>query len=138
MDIRLGAGFFWTHETFDEFASLLEDAEQLGYDTLWLANEKFYHDMYVMATVAAATVTATALGASAASAAPNAGEKGPDKGTRAPLIGTAKPTAIDGRYIVVLNDRATTADRAAPAEATPSAGTRTRGEKADARTPRAG
>ena len=47
----------------------------------------------IMATVAAATVTATALGASAASAAPNAGEKGPDKGTRAPLIGTAKLNA---------------------------------------------
>jgi subtilisin family serine protease len=62
------------------------------------------------ATVAAATVTATALGASAASAAPQAGDKGTDKGTRAPLIGTAKPTAIDGRYIVVLNDRATNAD----------------------------
>ena len=63
-----------------------------------------------MATVAAATVTATAFGASAASAAPKAGDKGPDKANRAPLIGTAKPTAIDGRYIVVLNDRATTAD----------------------------
>jgi subtilisin family serine protease len=55
--------------------------------------------------VAAATVTATALGATAASAAPQAGK--PD---RAPLIGTAKPTAIDGRYIVVMNDRVSAAD----------------------------
>lgn len=53
MTIRLGVGFFWTDEPFSEFASLIEEAEQLGYDTLWLANEKFFHDMYVMATVAA-------------------------------------------------------------------------------------
>lgn len=53
MEIRLGAGFFWTHETFREFAGQLEYAEQLGFDTLWLANEKFYHDMNVMAAVAA-------------------------------------------------------------------------------------
>jgi subtilisin family serine protease len=59
----------------------------------------------LVGAVAAATVTATALGATAASAAPQAGK--PDK---APLIGTAKPTAIDGRYIVVMNDRVSAAD----------------------------
>ncbi|WP_240755638.1 S8 family serine peptidase [Nocardioides iriomotensis] len=59
----------------------------------------------LLGAVAAATVTATALGATAASAVPQAGK--PDK---APLIGTAKPTAIDGRYIVVMNDRVTAAD----------------------------
>lgn len=62
MEIRLGAGFFWTHEPFDEFARLLEDAEQLGYDALWLANEKFYHDMMVMATVAAERTTRASIG----------------------------------------------------------------------------
>jgi len=59
----------------------------------------------LLGAVAAATVTTTAFGATAASAAPQAGK--PDK---APLIGTAKPTAIDGRYIVVMNDRVTAAD----------------------------
>lgn len=62
MKIRLGAGFFWTTEPFSEFASLLEEAEQLGYDTLWLANEKFFHDMYVMATVAAERSTRARIG----------------------------------------------------------------------------
>jgi subtilisin family serine protease len=56
--------------------------------------------------VTAATVAATAFGAPAASAAPQAGEKG----AKAPLIGTARPTAIDGRYIVVMNDRVTAGD----------------------------
>ncbi|MCA9905255.1 MAG: LLM class flavin-dependent oxidoreductase [Anaerolineae bacterium] len=62
MQLTLGAGFFWTHQPFAEFASLLQECEQLGYDQLWLANEKFFHDMYVTATVAAERTTRPAIG----------------------------------------------------------------------------
>ncbi len=53
-----------------------------------------------LGALTAATVTATALSATPASAADR---------DRAPLIGTAKANAIDGRYIVVLDDRVTAA-----------------------------
>jgi subtilisin family serine protease len=53
-----------------------------------------------LGALTAATVTATALSATPASAADR---------DRAPLIGTAKANAIDGRYIVVLEDRVTAA-----------------------------
>ena len=62
MQLTLGAGFFWTHQPFAEFASLLQECEQLGYDQLWLANEKFFHDMYVAATVAAERTTRPSIG----------------------------------------------------------------------------
>ena len=52
----------------------------------------------LLGALTAATVTATALSATPASAADR---------DRAPLIGTAKANAIDGRYIVVLDDRVT-------------------------------
>ena len=54
----------------------------------------------LLGALTAATVTATALSATPASAADR---------DRAPLIGTAKANAIDGRYIVVLDDRVTAA-----------------------------
>ncbi len=52
------------------------------------------------AALAAAALTATALVTGAAAAPAVAGEK-----EKAPLLGTARATAIDGRYIVVMNDR---------------------------------
>ncbi len=54
----------------------------------------------LLGTLAAATLTASALTASPAVAADK--PSNPDK---APVIGTTRASAIDGRYIVVLNDR---------------------------------
>ena len=59
------------------------------------------------AAIAAAALTATALVTGAAAAPAVAGEK-----EKAPLFGTAKASAIDGRYIVVMNDRVKNADEA--------------------------
>jgi subtilisin family serine protease len=59
------------------------------------------------AAIAAAAFTAAALVTGAAAAPAVAGEK-----EKAPVLGTAKASAIDGRYIVVLNDRARNADEA--------------------------
>lgn len=49
----LGLAVHWTRQSFDETVALIEAAERLGYDHLWFTNEKFFHDMYVIATVAA-------------------------------------------------------------------------------------
>ncbi|MFO7323115.1 MAG: LLM class flavin-dependent oxidoreductase [Chloroflexota bacterium] len=62
MKLKLGAGLFWTDETYDEYAQLVEDCEALGYETLWVTNEKFFHDMYVMGTVAAERTTRPKIG----------------------------------------------------------------------------
>jgi subtilisin family serine protease len=59
------------------------------------------------AAIAAAAIAAAALVTGAAAAPAVAGEK-----EKAPLLGTAKASAIDGHYIVVLNERAGNADRA--------------------------
>jgi subtilisin family serine protease len=60
------------------------------------------------AAIAAAAFTATALVTGAAAAPAVA-----DELEKAPLLGTAKASAIEGRYIVVMNDRVNNADEAA-------------------------
>jgi subtilisin family serine protease len=60
------------------------------------------------AVLAAAALAAPALVAGAAAAPAVAGEK-----EKAPLLGTARASAIDGRYLVVMNDRVKNADEAA-------------------------
>jgi 5,10-methylenetetrahydromethanopterin reductase len=54
MGITLGMGLHW-HEGVDYsgLVSQIEEAERLGYDQIWISNEKFFHEMYVVATVAA-------------------------------------------------------------------------------------
>lgn len=49
----LGLAVHWTRQSFEETVALIEAAERLDYDHLWFTNEKFFHDMYVTATVAA-------------------------------------------------------------------------------------
>ncbi len=54
MDIKLGLGLHWLeHWTYTDLVELIEESEDLGYDQIWVSNEKFFHDMYVVATVAA-------------------------------------------------------------------------------------
>jgi 5,10-methylenetetrahydromethanopterin reductase len=53
MGIELGVGLFWKGSTYSEIVALIEECEALGYDQLWIANEKFFHEMYVTAAVAA-------------------------------------------------------------------------------------
>jgi 5,10-methylenetetrahydromethanopterin reductase len=53
MSIKLGTSVFWADAPFDEIVKLIELCEELGYDYIWIPNEKFFHEMYVTATVAA-------------------------------------------------------------------------------------
>lgn len=53
MGLELGVGIFWKESTYKEIVALVEECEDLGYDQLWIVNEKFFHEMYVTATVAA-------------------------------------------------------------------------------------
>ena len=53
MKIKLGMGLHWReHISFQEICSQIEEAEALGFSQIWVSNEKFFHDMYVLATVA--------------------------------------------------------------------------------------
>lgn len=53
MKINLGAGLHWTDSSFDETLAYISLCESLGYEQLWVANEKFFHEMYVTSSAAA-------------------------------------------------------------------------------------
>lgn len=54
MSITLGMGLHWSEDLdYRGLVQLIEQAESLGYDQLWVSNEKFFRDMYVVATVVA-------------------------------------------------------------------------------------
>lgn len=54
MDIKLGMGLHWSDDLdYPKLVNLIEQADKLGYDQLWVSNEKFFRDMYVVAAVAA-------------------------------------------------------------------------------------
>ena len=60
--IELGLAIHWTDQSFDDMAALAEAGERLGYGQLWVANEKFFHDMYVTAGVVAERTAGPAIG----------------------------------------------------------------------------
>jgi 5,10-methylenetetrahydromethanopterin reductase len=62
MSISLGVGLFWRDQSYDDFVAYVNLCESLGYDELWIANEKFFHDMYVSATLAAERTTRPKIG----------------------------------------------------------------------------
>jgi 5,10-methylenetetrahydromethanopterin reductase len=54
MKINLGRGLHWTADmSYADLVADIEETEALGYDQLWISNEKFFRDMYVVAGVAA-------------------------------------------------------------------------------------
>ncbi len=61
-DIELGLAIHWTDQTFDDMVALAEAGERLGYGQLWVANEKFFHDMHVTAGVVAERTARPAIG----------------------------------------------------------------------------
>jgi 5,10-methylenetetrahydromethanopterin reductase len=64
MDIKLGVGIHWLTRdlSYRDLANHVEEVEDLGYEQLWVSNEKFFHDMYVMATVAAEHTSKVKIG----------------------------------------------------------------------------
>lgn len=62
MAIKLGVGLFWRRRSYPELVQLIERCEELGYDQLWVSNEKFFREMYVTATVAAVHTSRPTIG----------------------------------------------------------------------------
>lgn len=62
MGVRLGLGVDWRDESLDEFLSRVRLFEALGYEYLWVPNEKFFRDMYVVATILALNTTKPYIG----------------------------------------------------------------------------
>ncbi len=61
--MQLGLGLHWQEGTsYQQFVDLVKEAEVLGYDQLWISNEKFFHEMYVTATVAAENTSRVKIG----------------------------------------------------------------------------
>lgn len=53
-DIKLGVGLHWLKsQRYADVVAVVQEIEALGYAQIWISNEKFFHDMYVMATVVA-------------------------------------------------------------------------------------
>lgn len=54
MDIKLGVALHWTEDlNIKETVALIEEIEDLGYDQVWVGNEKFFWDMNAITAVVA-------------------------------------------------------------------------------------
>ena len=63
MTINLGLGIHWLEsKTRDDLVDLVQEAERLGYDQIWVSNEKFFRDMYVTATLIAENTREAKIG----------------------------------------------------------------------------
>ena len=62
MHIRLGMGLFWTDQSYEDYVTQAQECERLGYETLWITNEKFFRDMYISATVVAEKTCVAKIG----------------------------------------------------------------------------
>ncbi len=63
MNIKLGVGLNWTDElSFEELVTLIHEIEALGYDQVWVINEKFYWDMNTVAAVVAQNTQKVKIG----------------------------------------------------------------------------
>lgn len=52
--IRVGLGLDWVEgSSYSDYIRQITEVEALGYDQIWISNDKFYRDMYVLATVVA-------------------------------------------------------------------------------------
>ena len=63
MGITLGMGLHWPTGTYHDLVTVIDELEVLGYDQIWVSNEKFFRDMYVTMTVAAEHTTRPQIGA---------------------------------------------------------------------------
>lgn len=62
-EIKLGVGLHWVEgQSFAELVDIIEEIEDLGYAQIWVSNEKFFHDMYVVATVVAERTETAKIG----------------------------------------------------------------------------
>ena len=63
MSLKLGLGIHWLQEeSREDLIALVQEAEGLGYDQLWVSNEKFFRDMYITAAVIAENTSKVDIG----------------------------------------------------------------------------
>jgi 5,10-methylenetetrahydromethanopterin reductase len=62
MEIKLGLGLHVTVSDFEDLVNSVQEAEDLGYEQVWVGNEKFFHDMYVMMGVVSQHTSKVKLG----------------------------------------------------------------------------
>ena len=63
MKIKLGMGLHWPDNMhYADLVSIAEELESLGYDQVWISNEKFFRDMYITAAVVAEHTTYPQIG----------------------------------------------------------------------------
>ena len=63
MKIKLGMGLHWPDNMhYADLVSIAEELEALGYDQVWISNEKFFRDMYITAAVVAEHTTHPQIG----------------------------------------------------------------------------
>ncbi|HEX7973251.1 MAG TPA: LLM class flavin-dependent oxidoreductase, partial [Anaerolineales bacterium] len=54
MKINLGLGLHWTDDlSYRDLVALIEETEDLGYEQIWISNEKFFRHMDVVTTLVA-------------------------------------------------------------------------------------
>lgn len=62
-NVRMGLGLHWLEgQSYAILVEQIREAESLGYDQIWISNEKFFHDMYIVAAVAAVNTTKINIG----------------------------------------------------------------------------
>ncbi len=62
-EIKLGVGLHWlADQSYSDLVALVKEVEALGYDQIWISNEKFFRDMYVMAAVVSENTTKVKIG----------------------------------------------------------------------------
>ncbi len=63
MTVKLGMGLHWPDETgYKHLVEILGELESLGYDEIWVSNEKFFRDMYITCAVASERTTRAQIG----------------------------------------------------------------------------
>lgn len=63
MSIKLGMALHWlSSDSYEDMVALIQEVEDLGYSQIWVSNEKFFRDMYVVATVVAENTSRVNIG----------------------------------------------------------------------------
>lgn len=63
MGIKLGLGLHWLgSDSYEDLVTMIKEVESLGYSQIWVSNEKFFRDMYVVATVVAENTNRVDIG----------------------------------------------------------------------------
>lgn len=61
--LKLGVGLHWTEgQSYIDLVRQIIEIEELGYDQIWVSNEKFFHDMYIVSAIVAQHTNSVKIG----------------------------------------------------------------------------